>query len=103
MVVVVVVFRACLSMHVRTCSELKMGQHHCAIPFGWTDQPDLPTPIPSEGRFQASPVQTSPNPKSRKKIARLAHLTPPPPSPLLRRKGGAIFSISSALGAVDPD
>ena len=44
------------------------------------------------------PVQTSPNPKASKKIARLAHLTPHSGG-----RGGAIFSISSALDALDPE
>ena len=81
---------------------IKMGQCQCTSPFGWTVQPaKTPTLVPSEGRCQASPSakKSSPNSKSRKKIARHAGLT----SPLLRRKGGAIFSISSALGAPDPE
>ena len=53
------------------CSELKMGQHQCASPFGWTDQPEPPTPYPPK-------AGSRPNPKSRKKIARLAYLTPTP-------------------------
>ena len=58
------------------------------------------TPVPSEGRFQASPgAKNSPNPKARKKIARPAHLT----SHSFGGRGGAIFSISSALDALDPE
>ena len=60
-----------------TCNEFKKtGRCQRTRSFGWTDQPEKnPTPVPSEGRFQASPKQTSPNPKSRKKIARHARLT----------------------------
>ena len=97
-VVVVVVVRTMCNTRVYPCmctvQLIKMGQCTGTDPFGWTDQPEKsPTPVPSESRFQVSPVQTSPNPKARKKNARFAHLA----SPLLRRKGGAIFSISSAL------
>ena len=67
--------------------NLKMGQHQCTSPFGRTDQSENPTPVPSKGRFQASPVQTSSNPKARKKIARHARLT----SPLQRKKGAQSF------------
>ena len=36
----------------------KMGQCQCTDPFGWTVQPaKTPTPVPSEGRFQASPSE----------------------------------------------
>ena len=58
------------------------------------------TPVPCEGRFQASPVQTSPNPEWRKRLR-----SPPtsPPSPTEEEERGAIFSISSALDAVDPE
>ena len=70
-----------------------MGQHQCASPFGWTDQPDLPTPAPSEGRFQASPVANLTQPQVEEKDCEAR----PPHSPILRRKGGAIFSISPGL------
>ena len=85
-----------VSVHAHARVQLiKMGQCQCTDPFGWTDQPEPPTPVASECRFQASPSAKSPNPKARKKIARHAHLSPLSS----RRKGGAIFSISSALSA----
>ena len=67
-----------VSDHVNACMQLiKMDQCQCTGPFGWTDQPEKnPKPVPSEGRFQASPEQNSPNPKARKKITRHAHLAP---------------------------
>ena len=75
--------KTCLTMSTLHANFLK-GQCQCPGRFGWTDQPEKdPTPIPSEGRFWASAVQTSSNPKARKKIARLARLNPP----ILRRKG----------------
>ena len=69
------VTQECLSIQVHACKELNglvpaHKPHRLDCPDGKS-----PTPVPSEGRFQASPVQTSPNPKSKKKIARLAHLT----------------------------
>ena len=105
-VVVVVVVRTVCFTRVSGQSRarmqlIKLGQCQCTDPFGWTDQPAKnPTPFPSESRFQASPgAKTSPNSKSRKKIARHAGLT----SPLLRRKGGAIFSIALELSAPGPE
>ena len=56
-----------LSSRAHSCKLIKTDRRQCASPFGWTVQPETPTPVPSEGRFQASPVQTSPNPKARKK------------------------------------
>ena len=34
---------------------IKTDRRQCSSPFGWTDQPEHTTPVPSEGRFQASP------------------------------------------------
>ena len=83
-VVVMVVIRTMnnedVSDHVNACMQLiKMDQCQCTCPFGWTDQPEKkPKLVPSEGRFQASPEQNSPNPKARKKITRHAHFAPLP-------------------------
>ena len=82
------------------CIELKTGWCQCTNPFGWTDQLEKPTPLPSESRFQASPVQTSPNPKARKKIARLAHLTPPPAEKAKRECPGSRMIPEDAPGRV---
>ena len=60
-------------------------------------QPEPPTPVASESRFQAFPSAKSPNPKAKKKIARHTHLSPLS----FGGRGGAIFSISSALSAQD--
>ena len=53
---------------VRVCSctstrvqLIEMGQCQRTDPYSWTDQLENPTPVPSEGRFQASPKQSSPN------------------------------------------
>ena len=72
-----------------TCVSLVTRTHACTELNGLVPAHPLrldcpagksPTLVPSEGRFQASPdailTQYSPNPKSRNKIARLAHLTP---------------------------
>ena len=65
------VYVMCVCPYMTTFVHLiKMGQCQCTDPFGWN-----PTPVPSESRLQVSPVQTSPNPKARKKIARFAHLS----------------------------
>ena len=62
---------------------------------GLTSREKSPTPVPSESRFQVSPVQTSPQPQGEEKDCEVR-----PPLPLLlRRKGEAIFSIASALSA----
>ena len=79
-------WRACLSTH---ANDLATG----------TDQQAPPKPVPSEGRFQASPVQVITQPKGEEKDCEAR----PPHPPLLRRNGGAIFSISSALNALDPE
>ena len=71
---------ACVSVHARqrTCSQFKTDQCQCTSPFGWTVQPEKsPKPVPHGRQVPSIPkAKTSPDPKSRKKIARLAHLTP---------------------------
>ena len=82
--------------HVCPCAPtrvqlIELGWCQCTSPFGWTDQPEnSPTPVPSEGRFQASPKQNLTQPQVEEKNCEAR----PPHPPLLRRKGGAIFSIS---------
>ena len=79
----------CLSIRVQL---MKTDQCQCAGLFGWTDQPETPTPVPPRAGSRRSQVQTHSNPKARKKIARHAHLSP-------FSFGGrerAIFSIASA-------
>ena len=103
--VVVVVVRtcSCTRMSIHTCTrhaKFLKGQHQCARPFGWTDQPaKAQRLLPPKAGSRRPRVQNSPNPKSRKKIARLAYLTPHSSG----GRGGAIFSISSALDAQDPE
>ena len=96
---------------VRTwCYARVSGHSHARMQLIKTDRPQCAGPLrldcpagtplrllPPSAGSRRSQVQKSPNPKARKKIARHAHLSPP----LLRRKGGAIFSISSALSAQD--
>ena len=67
--------RTSVQTRTRVQRLIKMDQCQCTSPFGWTDRQKSTKPVPSDGRFQASPVRTSSNPKSRKKIARHAHLT----------------------------
>ena len=104
-VVVVVVRTVCMprmSVHTqqRACTWSNWAGASAPAPSaGLTSRKTL-TPVPSEGRFQASPgAKNSPNPKTRKKIARLAHLT----SLSHGGREGAIFSISSALDALGPE
>ena len=47
---------------------IKMGQCQCTDPFSWTDQPaKTPTPVPSGGRFQASPSAKITQPQGEEK------------------------------------
>ena len=97
-----VVLRKSVCPFKRTHAVNQMGWCQRTSPFGWTDQPEKPLrQFPQKAGSRRPQSKTSPNSKSRKKIARHAHLTPL--LPLLRRKGSAIFSISSALDALDPD
>ena len=70
--------RECLSSHVRACIKLKWVSASALTPSaGLTSRSKTLRPYPSESRFQAFPgAKTSPNSKSRKKIARHAGLTP---------------------------
>ena len=82
--VVVVVRTVCftsVSDHSRArMQQIKMGQCQCTDPFGWTDQPEPPTPVPSEGRFQASPMQTITQPQGEEKDCEARPPHPPSPS-----------------------
>ena len=65
----------CSSM--RTSATNKIGQCQCTSPFGWTDQPVKALRLfPPKAGSRRPQAQKSPNPESRKKIARHAHLTP---------------------------
>ena len=67
-----------VSGHARTRSCIKEGRTGASAPVpsaGLTSRKSLRL-FPSEGRFQAFPAQTSPYPKPRKKITRLANLSP---------------------------
>ena len=60
---------------VRTCCNARVSSRSRArVRVGASAPIPSAEPFSSEGRFQASPVQTSSNPKPRKKIARHAHL-----------------------------
>ena len=59
--------------------------------FGWIDQPEPLRLFPPKAGSRRPRVQTSPNPKSRKKIARLTHLTE-------RERNSCISSTLEALG-----
>ena len=68
--------RVCLSIRASGMHPIKMGQCQCTDPFSWTDQPEPLRLFPPKAGSRRPQVQKSPNPKARKKIARLAHLTP---------------------------
>ena len=72
------VYVMCVCPYMTTCKQqISMGWCHCTSPFGWNDQPAKVLRLfPPKAGSKRPQVQTSPNPKSRKKIARLAHLTP---------------------------
>ena len=69
------------------------------LPASAAADENSPTPVPSEGRFQAFPEHTITQPQGEEKYGEVRQ----PHLPLLRRKGSAIFSISSALDALDPE
>ena len=90
--------------HVRSClsarAKKKWGQCQCTDPFGWTDQPEKPYACSLRRQVPGRPPEanlTQPQVEEKDCEARPPHL------PLLRRKGGAIFFISSALDALDPE
>ena len=80
---------------------IKMGQCQCTDPFGWTDQPDnRPYALPSECRFEASPGATT---HTQFQVEEKDCEARRPHSPLLRKKGCAIFSIALELSAPGPE
>ena len=101
--VVVVVVRtgcsACMSVHTRTRLQLikKMDQCQCTGPFGWTDQPETHYACSLRRQVPGVPSANLAQPQVEEKDCEAR----PPHPPLLRRKGGAIFSTSSALDALD--
>ena len=102
--VVVVVVRTvcftCMSVHTRTRMQLmKMDQCQCTGPFGCTDQPAKALRLSLRRQVPGVPGANLTQPQGEEKDCEAR----PPHPPLLRRKGGAIFSISSALDALDPD
>ena len=92
-----------------TSVSLLIRTHACnllngLVPAHWPLRLDCPAGktlslFPTKAGSRHSQSKTSPNPKARKKIARHAHLTPHS----FGGRGGAIFSISSALDALDLD
>ena len=102
-VVVVVVVRtcSCTRMSIHTCTRhavnSKKASTSVLAPSAGLTSGKKPTPVPSECRFQASPKPHPTQVEEKDCEARRPH------PPLLRRKRGAIFSISSALDALDPD
>ena len=68
--------RVCLSIRASGMQRINMDWRHCTSPFGWTDQPETSHACSLREQVPGVPrCKTSPNPKARKKIARLAHLT----------------------------
>ena len=88
----------CQPICAHACIKLKLVGASAPTPSAGLSSEHSFKPFPYRGRFQAYPVQASPTPKPRKKIARFA-----PPSPWLTRARAAIFSIASALDALDPE
>ena len=73
--------RACLSIHAHSCNELKWTSASALVPSaGLTSRKKNPTPFPSEGRFQASPVQIHHPTPSRGKRLRGSPASPPTPT-----------------------
>ena len=67
-------------------------------PFGWTVQPEYPYACSLRRQVPGVPSANPTPPQVEEKDCEAR----PPHSFLLRRKGSAIFSISSALDALDP-
>ena len=74
----------------RTVQLIKPDQCQCTGRFGWTDQPETPYACSLRERSRRPQVQIITQPQGEEKDC---EARPPHPS-LLRRKGGAIFSIS---------
>ena len=92
------VTRRCLPICAHACIKLKLVGASAPTPSAGLSSQHPSKPFPYGGRLQAYPVQASPTPKPRKKIARFAPL-----SPWLTRARAAIFFIASALDALDPE
>ena len=90
----------CLSSRAHSCKLIETDRRQCASPFGWTEQPAKALCLlpPSAGSRRPR-VQNLTQLQVEEKDCEAR----PPHSPLLRRKGGAIFSISPALDALDPE
>ena len=80
--------------------SIKLDLCQRTSPFGWTVQPEKTLslfPTKAGSRLSQAQILTQPQVEEKDCEARPPHL------PLLRRKGGAIFSISSGLDAPGPD
>ena len=95
------VVRACLSIHAHACNEEKWTSASALVPSAGTDPAGKsPKPFPSEEQVPGVPESKSfTQPQVEEKDCEARR----PDSPLLRRKGGAIFSIASALSGPGPD
>ena len=90
--------------HVCPCAPtrvqlIKTDRRQCTSRFGWTDQPVPLRLLPPSAGSRRPQVQNITQPQGEDKDCEAR----PPHSPLLWRKGDAIFSISSVLDALDPD
>ena len=91
---------ACMSVRTRTRMHLTyMDQRQRTGPFGWTDQPEPRDACSLRRQVPGVPSAKITQPQGEEKDCEAR----PPDSPLLRRKGSASFSISSALDALDPE
>ena len=88
-----------VSVHVNACVQRirKTGWRQCTSPFGWSDQPEKGPCACFPPKAGSRRPQCKPHPTP----SRGKRLRGTPTSPLLRRKGGAIFSIVSELDALD--
>ena len=91
----------CMSVHTHARMQLiKTGWCQRTSPFNWTVQPAKALRLfPPKAGSRRPRLQNSPNPKSRKKIARFTDLTPHS----FGGRGAQSFSIASALSAPGPE
>ena len=94
------VVRACLSIHAHACNELKWTSASALVPSAGLTSRKKPYALSLRRQVPGVPESksfTQPQVEEKDCEARRPH------PPLLRRKGGAIFSIALALSAPGPE
>ena len=76
-----------------------LGQCQCPGPFGWTEQPEAPYACSLRRQVPGVPSANLTQPQGEEKDCEAR----PPRSPSPSEEGSTIFSISSALDALDPE